>query len=155
MAELQTSVRVRAEGVGITSKAVVTFLILFYDSQRGDGKMAGELALLAFAWGQVAYGLSLLVVYLSNYGSRFLWFKKDRDSRYGAYIILAVDWAEGQVRRVTVLFDPEILRLSFTMTLQSVVKHVLTEGDKFVLSWFSPLQDQGGYAIAVNYGTFR
>jgi oligosaccharide translocation protein RFT1 len=41
-----------------------------------------------------------------------------------------------------------------SMSLQSVVKHFLTEGDKFILSWFSPLQDQGGYAIAVNYGWF-
>jgi hypothetical protein len=38
------------------------------------------------------------------------------------------------------------------MTSQSFLKHLLTEGDKFLLSWFSPLQDQGGYAIAVNYG---
>lgn len=38
------------------------------------------------------------------------------------------------------------------MTAQSLFKHVLTEGDKFILSWVSPLQDQGGYAIAVNYG---
>jgi len=46
------------------------------------------------------------------------------------------------------------------MTGQSLFKHVLTEGDKLILSWASPLQDQGGYAIAVNYGesalrTFR
>lgn len=41
-----------------------------------------------------------------------------------------------------------------SMSWQSVVKHFLTEGDKFFLSWFSPLQDQGGYAIAVNYGLF-
>jgi hypothetical protein len=41
------------------------------------------------------------------------------------------------------------------MTGQSVVKHVLTEGDKFILSWFSPLQDQGGYALAVNYGVWE
>ncbi|EEB87561.1 hypothetical protein MPER_15048, partial [Moniliophthora perniciosa FA553] len=39
------------------------------------------------------------------------------------------------------------------MTSQSVVKHFLTEGDKFVLSWFNPLEDQGGYAVAVNYGS--
>jgi oligosaccharide translocation protein RFT1 len=38
------------------------------------------------------------------------------------------------------------------MTAQSLFKHVLTEGDKLILSWASPLQDQGGYAIAVNYG---
>lgn len=48
--------------------------------------------------------------------------------------------------------DKEVLGLSLTMTAQSVFKHVLTEGDKFILSWISPLQDQGGYALAVNYG---
>jgi len=50
------------------------------------------------------------------------------------------------------VFDPELLRLALTMTSQSVVKFLLTEGDKVIISWFSPLQDQGGYAIAVNYG---
>lgn len=48
--------------------------------------------------------------------------------------------------------DSRLFRLSATMTWQSLVKHVLTEGDKLILSWFSPLQDQGGYALAVNYG---
>jgi oligosaccharide translocation protein RFT1 len=41
------------------------------------------------------------------------------------------------------------------MTGQSVVKHFLTEGDKFLVSRLSPLEDQGGYAIASNYGTFN
>lgn len=38
------------------------------------------------------------------------------------------------------------------MTAQSVVKHFLTEGDKFLVSYLSPLADQGGYALASNYG---
>ena len=38
------------------------------------------------------------------------------------------------------------------MTGQSVVKHFLTEGDKFLVSRLSPLADQGGYAVASNYG---
>ena len=38
------------------------------------------------------------------------------------------------------------------MSSQSLVKHLLTEGDKMILTWFSPLHDQGGYALAVNYG---
>ena len=46
------------------------------------------------------------------------------------------------------------MQLALTMTSQSVVKHFLTEGDKLILSWFSPLQDQGGYAVAVNYGRY-
>jgi len=46
----------------------------------------------------------------------------------------------------------QLLRLSVTMTLQSILKHILTEGDKLILSWLSPLEDQGGYAVAANYG---
>lgn len=38
------------------------------------------------------------------------------------------------------------------MTMQSVFKHILTEGDKFLVSHISALEDQGGYALANNYG---
>jgi oligosaccharide translocation protein RFT1 len=51
-----------------------------------------------------------------------------------------------------VYFDTELLHLSGAMTAQSVVKHFLTEGDKFLISYLSPLADQGGYALASNYG---
>ncbi|KAH9172073.1 hypothetical protein EDB89DRAFT_1014056 [Lactarius sanguifluus] len=37
------------------------------------------------------------------------------------------------------------------MTAQSVVKHLLTEGDKLLISRLSPLTDQGSYAIASRY----
>ena len=40
------------------------------------------------------------------------------------------------------------------LTLQSVFKHALTEGDKIVLSAASNLYDQGVYALAHNYGSF-
>jgi oligosaccharide translocation protein RFT1 len=49
-------------------------------------------------------------------------------------------------------FDAELLHLSGAMTAQSVVKHFLTEGDKLLISRLSPLADQGGYAVASNYG---
>ncbi|KAF9048182.1 hypothetical protein BDP27DRAFT_689634 [Rhodocollybia butyracea] len=38
--------------------------------------------------------------------------------------------------------------MTMTSQYQSLVKHLLTEGDKFILSWFSPC-----YALAVNYGS--
>ena len=53
----------------------------------------------------------------------------------------------------TQYFDSALLNLSAEMTGQSVVKHFLTEGDKFLVSRLSPLADQGGYAVASNYGT--
>jgi len=57
--ELKLNIRVRAEGTAVVSKSVVTFLVLAIAS--------GEWALVAFALGQAAYGLSLLVVFLGVY----------------------------------------------------------------------------------------
>jgi oligosaccharide translocation protein RFT1 len=56
---------------------------------------------------------------------------------------------------ITSYFDTELLNLSIAMTGQSVIKHFLTEGDKFLVSRLSPLEDQGGYAIASNYGALN
>ena len=55
-------------------------------------------------------------------------------------------------RTVSRWFDRGLLRLSLSMTMQSLLKHFLTEGDKFVVTKISPLDDQGGYAVASNYG---
>lgn len=125
MGDLLTTVRVKAEGMGMTVKTTTTFLILWYDLKRGP--RSGELSLLAFACGQLANGVVVFVTYLVYFREVQWWPKR-------------------------IAFDPQILRLSLTMTLQSIFKHVLTEGDKFILSRLSPLQDQGGYAIAANYG---
>ncbi|KAF7353695.1 hypothetical protein MVEN_01054400 [Mycena venus] len=127
MAEMKTHIRVRAEGMGITAKTLATYLVLLYDFKAN---MDGDLALLAFAMGQLSYSLVVLVIYLSHYGFSALFPSATRGA-----------------------VDDGINRLSWTMTFQSVIKHFLTEGDKFVLGWYSPLRDQGGYALAVNYGS--
>lgn len=43
-------------------------------------------------------------------------------------------------------------QLAFALTKQSFVKQVLTEGDKIIVSRISPIEDQGGYGLALNYG---
>ncbi|KAG7097422.1 hypothetical protein E1B28_004768 [Marasmius oreades] len=132
MVALKTHIRVRAEGAGITLKAIVTFIVLLYDYTN----RTGDLALLSFALGQLAYGMCVFVIYAWNYNGL---------PRFSG--IPTKTWS------IATYFDEEVLSLSLTMTSQSLVKHFLTEGDKFILSWFSPLEDQGGYAVAVNYGS--
>lgn len=78
MGELRTGVRVRAEGLGITSKTAVTFLVLLYDSTRAGGR--GELGLLAFAAGQLAYGVVVAASYLAYYWRDLAWPKRIRSS---------------------------------------------------------------------------
>jgi len=66
MVNLKTSVRVRAEGLGITIKSITTFLILLYDTKFGEG----NLSLLAFAFGQLLYSTTMFAKYLTYFGSR-------------------------------------------------------------------------------------
>lgn len=39
------------------------------------------------------------------------------------------------------------------MWSQSVIKHVLTQGDSILVAWFATTYDQGIYALAANYGS--
>lgn len=48
--------------------------------------------------------------------------------------------------------DANVLKLAFALTRQSLVKQVLTEGDKLIVSRISPIQDQAAYGLALNYG---
>ncbi|KAL4065422.1 Rft protein-domain-containing protein [Scleroderma citrinum] len=140
MGEGCTSTRVRAEGLGISSKTVVTYLALLYDTRLGEQKST----LLAFALGQLTYGVVVFVMYTVKIPDSRLWPTR-----------LHLDPSEQTSRRqwLAEFFDPTTFYLSVTMTLQSIVKHFLTEGDKLLVSYWSPLKDQGGYAIAVNYGS--
>ncbi|KAG9327443.1 hypothetical protein KVV02_000392 [Mortierella alpina] len=49
--------------------------------------------------------------------------------------------------------DRDLLKLSQTLTIQSLLKHVLTEGDKMMMTSFSSEYDQGVYAFVLNYGS--
>ncbi|KAI0726276.1 Rft-1-domain-containing protein [Fomitopsis betulina] len=130
--ELRFALRVRAEGIAVIMKTSVAFTVLVL----GDA----EWALVAFASGQAAYGLAVLVTYILAYGGGpALWPERVTTVVHG--------------NTSSKYFDPSLLSLSAAMTGQSVVKHFLTEGDKFLVSRLSPLADQGGYAVASNYGS--
>ena len=49
-------------------------------------------------------------------------------------------------------FDPALRSLAIANTRQSVIKHLLSEGDRIAVTRICPLQEQGGYAVALNYG---
>lgn len=49
-------------------------------------------------------------------------------------------------------FSPRLISLSANVFLQTVVKHLLTQGDSLMLAAMSSLEDQGIYSLASNYG---
>ncbi|CAE6457558.1 unnamed protein product [Rhizoctonia solani] len=128
---MRFNLRVKAEGTAIVSRSVCTVVALM---------AAGEhWSLVAFATGQLAYAVTVLLVYTIAF-----W-------KEGGFQIFPRRVHENGVSAVA--FDPTSSKLALTMTGQSVFKHFLTEGDRIVISRVSPLEDQGGYAVASNYGS--
>jgi oligosaccharide translocation protein RFT1 len=50
------------------------------------------------------------------------------------------------------LFSQPLLSLSFSLYLQTAIKYVLTEGDKYLISALATLKETGMYALSANYG---
>lgn len=50
------------------------------------------------------------------------------------------------------LFSKPLLSLSFSLYLQTGIKYILTEGDKYLISALATLKDTGMYALSANYG---
>ncbi|GJJ09345.1 hypothetical protein Clacol_003567 [Clathrus columnatus] len=138
--DLRVKVRVSAEGAGIFCKAVVPVSVLLLARLLEGTGNAERFALLAFAFGQLGYAIAVCAVYINAYNARAI---------LNGIKIKKVVQSNGSIA----YFKADLLRLSAEMTMQSVLKHILTEGDRFLVSYLSPLADQGGYALAANYGS--
>ncbi|GAA5980447.1 hypothetical protein JCM11641_003397 [Rhodosporidiobolus odoratus] len=142
--ESLTTGRVRVEGMAVMVKALVTLAAV--------KTLAKDEGLLAFGLGQLAYS-STIWVGLATLVSRAQAAApsstsiSDRAEKAG-------DKAGWGLQRIEGLyFDPQITGLGWALTKQSVVKQLLTEGDKLAVGRFGSGQDMGGYAVALNYGS--
>ncbi|WVN85288.1 uncharacterized protein L203_100433 [Cryptococcus depauperatus CBS 7841] len=122
------NVRMQAEGGMAIVKAFVTFVSLLVLGEQG--------ALLSFAMGQVT-GASWLA---ARYLQVFKWDIKK--------LLLSQNVDDESV------FDSQTFSLALANTGQGVIKHVLTESDRLAVARFSPLDGQGGYAVAMNYALY-
>ncbi|KAF9905100.1 Oligosaccharide translocation protein rft1 [Linnemannia zychae] len=153
------------------ARAVVT------GSSSGDGSSKNTMGVLAFAIAQLAYGLLTLGGFLMAF-----WHKsnerQDLDNKrmaaatkkQGGVPVEQLNSNDDTVSMKALLprklnrvgkdgkiesfyFDKELLKLSKTLTSQSLLKHILTEGDKMMMAKFTDPNSQGVYAFVVNYGS--
>ena len=136
------SIRVAMEAGGLAAKAVVTAVLLqpacLAAMQRCVAAYVAlsseACALLAFAWGRVAYGAMVLLVgavCLRGHARRWWWPTS-----------AAAVWGDAPTRA--------FLRVT---TGQAALKLVLTEGEKLAAARLTTLDEQGAYALASNYGS--
>ncbi|KAF9882482.1 hypothetical protein CkaCkLH20_00518 [Colletotrichum karsti] len=134
---LQFGTRASAESIATFLRCIVTFGSAFWASRVGM-----EYGVLPFAAGQLSYALSLLIVYL---------WSASRLSSTDGFSLLPKSLGSGQEYVASYFYRPTV-SLASSMMAQSLVKHVLTQGDTFLVSIFSTPKSQGVYALANNYG---
>ena len=144
---LQFGTRATAESVATFLRCVVTLGSAAWGANR-------DLGVLPFALGQLSYGVGLLAVYI--------WHGAGLAKREGFSLLprrIATpspkESKNAQTAKSSIIlshFYRPTLHLASSMMAQSVVKHILTQGDTFLVSILSTPTSQGVYALANNYG---
>ncbi|KAF2134842.1 oligosaccharide translocation protein RFT1 [Dothidotthia symphoricarpi CBS 119687] len=137
--KLLYKIRASAESTGTVLRCVGTCGSAILASRAGL-----DIGVLPFAIGQLSYALSLFVVYLYK-----TWPVSDehRFSLLPKQIPATKDDSS-----ILNYFSAPLLRLTASLTLQSALKYILTQGDSLLITTMASLADQGAYALASNYG---
>ncbi|CAK7562204.1 MAG: Oligosaccharide translocation protein rft1 [Sporothrix epigloea] len=143
---LRFSARATAESVATVLRCATTLGAAVLSTRlpgASDTVSGRDIGVLPFALGQLAYSVGLLVVYVW-FG--FVLAQSDGFSLFPARL------ATSSTDYAFQLFDRQTLHLASSISVQSIVKHVLTQGDTFLVSALSTATTQGVYALANNYG---
>lgn len=151
---LRFGTRAAAESVATFLRCAVVFGTVVWSSSSSSSTGV-DTGVLPFALGQLVYGASLLAVYVfsasrlaSEVGFSLL-------PRATTTTITSGDPnspATSTSSSSSTYFYRPTVKLAGSMMAQSVVKHVLTQGDTFLVSLLSTPEVQGTYALANNYG---
>ncbi|EPE04505.1 oligosaccharide translocation protein rft1 [Ophiostoma piceae UAMH 11346] len=138
---LQFGARAAAESVATVLRCATTLGAAVLSAKAADPQWR-NIGVLPFALGQLAYGVGLLAVY-SWHGIKL--------ARRDGFSLVPKKLSPPALFAFQ-LFDRPTLNLARSMAVQSVVKHLLTQGDTLLVGILSTTQAQGIYALANNYG---
>lgn len=144
---LQFGTRAAAESLATFLRCGVVFASAVWAAADSD---TTDLGVLPFALGQLTYGVVLLLVYLVS-GYRLA-------ASQGFSLLPRPATTNNNNNNdddssfVLSYFYRPTITLAGSMMAQSVVKHILTQGDTFLVSLLSTPDVQGVYALANNYG---
>jgi oligosaccharide translocation protein RFT1 len=139
-----------AEGMGVVSKCLGTYFWMIWFLKRGRLEEVGA---IPFALGQLAYSSVVTGVYLFVI-SRKVNLLPRKVTPQQTEATKREEGKDGTRGNRGYWFHGPSLRLAFSVTGQSLFKHLLTEGDKLVLTFLTTPYTQGIYSVVSNYGTF-
>lgn len=113
-------------------------------ASRAGGRAGIDIGVLPFAIGQLTYALTLLLVY------SYKTLPVSQADRFSLFPAKVPSTKENPA--LLNYFSVPLLRLTGSLTLQSTLKYILTQGDSLLISALTSLTDQGAFALASNYG---
>ncbi|KAL3424362.1 oligosaccharide translocation protein rft1 [Phlyctema vagabunda] len=132
-------IRAAAEGISTVLRCVITCAAAVWGTRAGV-----DIGLAPFAFGQIAYAASLLTIYQVS-----TW----RIASAGRFSLLPNPIRSStQVSYFLSYFSRPLLSLGTSLFAQSALKHILTQGDTFLIASLASQKAQGIYALASNYG---
>lgn len=145
----QTARRVRVEAIAVMLRTMTTLLVVVLGHYHHH-----EWGLLGFAIGQSSYGLSLFIGFWSaHWLSQSNQPEHQRIQLFPRYNAPVPQLKSSNTKVLEFWISKPDLSLTYALTRQSIIKQFLTEGDKMIISKISPIAHQGGYALAMNYGS--
>jgi oligosaccharide translocation protein RFT1 len=133
--------RASIESAAITVRCFLTFLFVML-SRKTWGP-----SIIAFALGQLAYSTVSAGLYTIN------GLKTSRHQQYKVIYPQAIWTEESHGQQKKIYFNQDTMILATGIWIQTFFKHLLTEGDKLLVSFVLPITDQGVYALVANYGS--
>ncbi|PHH62082.1 hypothetical protein CDD81_7575 [Ophiocordyceps australis] len=134
---LRFRVRAAAEASATALRCAVVFASVIYAARYHLA-----VGVLPFALGQLAYASALLLVYL---------YASSSCASHAGFSLLPQKLADDGSFVLGYFYRPTV-SLASSMMAQSILKHVLTQGDTLLISLLATPAVQGVYALANNYG---
>ncbi|KAI9642921.1 Oligosaccharide translocation protein rft1 [Ciborinia camelliae] len=131
-------IRAATESIATVLRCIVTCAVAVWAARHQT-----ELGVMPFAIGQVVYAISILLVYLLGVWNIAL---------RGGFSLTIKPIDSKKEKFIYSYFSKPLLSLGGSMMIQSMVKHVLTQGDTFLIASMATQTAQGIYALASNYG---
>ncbi|KAF7858655.1 hypothetical protein EAF04_009254 [Stromatinia cepivora] len=131
-------VRATAESIATVLRCIVTCAVVVWAAHHQR-----ELGVVPFAIGQGVYAISILLVYFLG-----VWNIASR----GGFSLRVKPIYSKKKEYIYSYFSKPLLSLGGSLMIQSMVKHVLTQGDTFLIASMATQTAQGIYALASNYG---
>ncbi|KAJ2745552.1 Oligosaccharide translocation protein rft1 [Coemansia sp. BCRC 34301] len=135
----------KCEGIAVAGRCTVVVLALLVGRSFSAGIDANPLKLVAFAAGQMAYAVLILLSYMQSMSCELEY------SVWACYLPRQI--ALDSERRHMSYIGPVVKSLAVTFVGQSLLKHLLTQGDNMVMARFATAAEMGAFAFVTNYGS--